>query len=201
MSDKRIGACCECCGPIFESNIEHDADGTPMCAECYEALQTEVEPELPTVRREHLRMWKACDDGFRFWCEHCDGITTMKQISILRVRNQSWALWLIDKLLPTLDRVRLACFVIRRDVDSYPDTKLRSSIHRLTTDLYLTERWIESGFGAMPRVSIGHRHLLTNSLYAANWVTTWGPGQDSGTTWDAIIDKGIELLIADRDEL
>ena len=65
---------------------------------------------MKRVDRAWLKEHNACADGFKFWCEHCEGKDTEQQLLTLVKHSDDWAYWILTKLLNTKQNQQLAVF-------------------------------------------------------------------------------------------
>ena len=56
---------------------------------------------MKKVDRKWLKEHNVCPDGFKYWCEHCEGQDTEQQLLTLVKHSDDWAYWILTKLLNT----------------------------------------------------------------------------------------------------
>ena len=104
---------------------------------------------MEQVTREHLKEWKACKDGYKFWCDHCEGLSNIEQIRTLLEWNDicyrtqkknliadyhiEWANWLVVRIMTRKQRIKYAIFAAEQVIDifekQYPnDVEPRAAI-------------------------------------------------------------------------
>ena len=80
---------------------------------------------MKKVDRNWLKEYNACPDGYKFWCEHCEGKTTRQQLLILVKDHDNWAWWVLTKLLDTKQNRMLAVFAAKEVLpifeEKFPD--------------------------------------------------------------------------------
>ena len=68
---------------------------------------------MKRVDRAWLKEHNACPDGFKYWCEHCEGQDTDQQLLILVKDHDDWAWWMLTRLLTIEQNRQLAVFAAK----------------------------------------------------------------------------------------
>ena len=63
------------------------------------------------VTRKFLEEHYACLDGYKWWVENCEGLSTIEQINKLNEQKYDWANWLLVRLMDYKQCVSYAVFV------------------------------------------------------------------------------------------
>ena len=68
---------------------------------------------MKKVDRAWLKEYNACPDGYKFWCEHCEGQDTEQQLLTLVDYRSDWAWWVLTRLLTIEQNRKLAVFAAK----------------------------------------------------------------------------------------
>jgi hypothetical protein len=71
------------------------------------------------ITREFLKEKRACSDGFKWWCDNCEGLSDVDQIKKLAEHRFSWANWLIVRIMSYEQYVSYAIFAAEQVIGIY----------------------------------------------------------------------------------
>jgi len=74
---------------------------------------------MKKITRDFLRKQEACEDGYKWWCKNCEGLSNIEQIKKLAQHRFDWANWLIVRILNHKQRLQYAVFAAEQVIDIY----------------------------------------------------------------------------------
>ena len=79
------------------------------------------------ITREFLKSKNPCTDGYKWWCENCEGLSNRDQILKLAEDHNDWANWLIVRIMTYKQYVSYAVYSTELVIDifekKYPNDK------------------------------------------------------------------------------
>jgi hypothetical protein len=86
------------------------------------------------ITREFLKEKHACEDGFDWWVENCEGLSNTEQIEKLAKHRNDWANWLLTRVLPYKQRVMYAVFAAEQVIDIFEKKHPNNKAPRLAIE-------------------------------------------------------------------